>query len=99
VGLLPVRPLAADAVEGLLFKGAPARLAQTLLHLAMEHGVQDSRGVLIPLRLSQQDLANLTGVTRESVNLALTDFRERGLVENDGRSLRVLQPEKLGALT
>ena len=85
-------------VEGLLFKGAPARLAQTLLDLARDHGVKDAEGVLLPLRLSQQDLANLIGVTRESVNLALADFRSRGLVEMDGRALRLLRPEELRAL-
>jgi CRP-like cAMP-binding protein len=86
-------------VEGLLFKGAPARLAQTLLDLARDHGVKDAEGILLPLKLSQQDLANLIGVTRESVNLALlADFRERGLVETDGRALRVRRPDELRAL-
>jgi len=88
-----------NRVEGLLFKGAPARLAQTLLDLARDHGVKDAQGILVPLKLSQQDLANLIGVTRESVNLALADFRSRGLVELEGRSLRVLQPDQLKALT
>ncbi len=87
-----------NRVEGLLFKGAPARLAQTLLDLARDHGVKDAGGVLLPLRLSQQDLANLIGVTRESVNLALADPRERGLVETDGRTLRVRRPDELRAL-
>ena len=87
-----------NRVEGLLFKGAPARLAQTLLDLARDHGVKDADGVLLPLRLSQQDLANLIGVTRESVNLALSDFRSRGLVEMEGRSLRLRRPEELRAL-
>jgi CRP-like cAMP-binding protein len=82
-------------VETLLFKGAAARLAQTLLELAKDHGVPDSRGVLLPLRLSQQNLASLIGVTRESVNLTLSDFRRRGLVELDRRSLRILNPEEL----
>jgi CRP-like cAMP-binding protein len=87
-----------NRVEGLLFKGAPARLAQTLLDLARDHGVRDADGVLLPLRLSQQDLANLIGVTRESVNLALADFRERGLVELEGRSLRLRRPDLLREL-
>lgn len=82
-------------VEHLLFKGAPARLAQTLLELAGDHGVQDARGILLPLKLSQQDLASLIGVTRESVNLALSEFRKRGLVEIEGRTLRLLRPEAL----
>lgn len=87
-----------NRVEGLLFKGAPARLAQTLLDLARDHGIEDDEGVLLPLKLSQQDLASLIGVTRESVNLALADFRGRGLVEMEGRSLRLRRPEELRAL-
>jgi CRP/FNR family transcriptional regulator len=84
-------------VEHLLFKGAPQRLAATLLELAREHGIADAQGVLVPLRLSQQDLANLIGVTRESVNLALSDFRRRGLVVLEGRSFRLPKPEALQA--
>lgn len=82
-------------VESLLFKGATARLAATLLDLARDHGVRDARGVLLRLKLSQQDLASLIGVTRESVNLALADFRRLGLVEQDGRFIRILAPEQL----
>jgi len=87
-----------NRVEGLLFKGAPARLAQTLLDLARDHGVKDDGGVIVPLKLSQQDLANLIGVTRESVNLALADFRSRGFLEFEGRHLRILRTEDLRAL-
>ena len=57
-----------NRVEGLLFKGTAARLAQTLGDLARDHGVRDDHGVLVPLRLSQTDLANLIGVTRESAS-------------------------------
>jgi CRP-like cAMP-binding protein len=87
-----------NRVEGLLFKGTAARLAQTLGDLARDHGVRDDHGVLVPLRLSQTDLANLIGVTRESVNLTLTDFRKRGLVELEGRRVRLLRPEVLAEI-
>ena len=66
--------------------------------LGRDHGVRDDHGVVLPLRLSQTDLANLIGVTRESVNLALTDFRRRGLVQLDGRRVRLLEPEGLAAI-
>jgi CRP/FNR family transcriptional regulator len=85
-------------VEKLLFKGAPARLAATLLDLARDHGVPDAQGILLPLKLSQQDLASLIGVTRESVNLALSDFRKEGLVAVEGRTIRLLRPEALQAI-
>jgi CRP/FNR family transcriptional regulator len=85
-------------VEHLLFKGASQRLASTLLVLAREHGIADAQGMLVPLRLSQQDLANLIGVTRESVNLALTDFRKRGLVVLESRAFRLPRPQALEQL-
>jgi len=87
-----------NRVENLLYKGASQRLASTLLELAREHGVSDAQGTLVPLKLSQQDLANLIGVTRESVNLALSDFRRQGLVVLEGRALRLPRPKDLEAL-
>ena len=85
-------------VEHLLFKGASQRLASTLLELAREHGIADAQGTLVPLRMSQQDLANLIGVTRESVNLALSDFRKRGLVVLESRAFRLPRPQALEQL-
>ena len=82
-------------VENLLFKGAAQRLAYTLLELARDHGQPDAQGVLVPLRLSQQDLANLIGVTRESVNLALSELRREGLVVLEGRAIRLPRPAEL----
>ena len=82
-------------VEQLLFKSASARLAFALLELAREHGVNDSRGVLLPLKLSQGDIANLIGLTRESVNMALADFRRLGLVVLEGRVIRLPEPQAL----
>jgi len=82
-------------VEELLFKSAHARVAHTLVDLAGHHGVHDADGVVIPLRLSQRDIANLVGVTRETVNFILKDLRQRNLIENQGRSIRVRAPETL----
>lgn len=82
-------------VEDLLCKHAAARVAHTLLNLAAQQGVVDAQGVLIPLRLSQQDLANLAGLTRETINHTLQDFRARGLVEADRQSIRLKDPEIL----
>jgi CRP-like cAMP-binding protein len=48
--------------------------------------------------MNQQDLANLIGVTRESVNLALSDLRRRGLVALEGRGIHLLRPRGLQEL-
>jgi len=85
-------------VEELLCKSAQTRMALTLATLADAHGVIDAGGVLIPLRLSQRDIASLAGLSRETVNAVLQDFRSRDLVETNGRRLRILHPDGLRAL-
>jgi CRP-like cAMP-binding protein len=87
-----------NRVEKLLFKSAHARLAQTLLELSQEHGVQDAEGTLLTLKLSQRELGNLVGLSRESVNLCLADFKRQGLVAAQGRSLRLLDKAGLAAV-
>jgi len=85
-------------VEELLCRSARTRVARAITELAAAHGIRDAGGVLIPLRLSQRDLAGLAGLSRETVNAVLQDFRARDLVETDRRRIRLLQPEKLRAL-
>lgn len=82
-------------VEELLFKSAPGRLAHVLLDLASEHGVPDAEGVVIPLRLSQSDLAHLVGLRRETVNAILHEWRDQGLVQANRRAIRLRDPERL----
>jgi len=85
-------------VSRILYKSAKARVAHTLLDLAGHHGVPDAEGVVIPMRLSQRYIANLVGLTRETVNFILKDLRQRRLIENQGRTIRVRLPDVLHAL-
>ncbi len=86
-------------IEELLCKSAHARIAHTLLDLATDYGIPDSHGVLIPIRLNQADLGNLVGLARETVNIVLQDFRQRGLVEADRRSIRITDLARLRAVS
>jgi CRP-like cAMP-binding protein len=82
-------------IEELLSKSAHARVAHALLELAERHGVPDTDGVLISLRLSQGDLGRLVGLSRETVNAILQEWREQNLVEMDRRSVRLRNPDRL----
>jgi CRP/FNR family cyclic AMP-dependent transcriptional regulator len=82
-------------VEELLCKSAHARVAHALLELAEHHGVSDNEGVLVTLRLSQGDLGRLVGLSRETVNAILQEWREQNLLEMDRRTLRLRQPQRL----
>ncbi len=85
-------------VGELLCRSAMVRVARALIDLAEAHGIADADGVLVPLRLSQRDLANLAGLSRETVNAVLQNLRARSLVEADRRSIRIFQPGRLRAL-
>ena len=87
-----------DRLESLAFQKVPGRVANLLLHLSREYGVPDPRGTLVRIRLSQQDIGNLIGATRESVNHTLSDFRRKGLIDLEGRRLIVRQPQPLEQL-
>ena len=72
-----------EFIEDAVFLHLPARLAKRLLALGDTHGVEDSRGLRIRLKLSQQDLAHMIGATRERVNKELGLWRERGWITID----------------
>lgn len=59
---------------------APGRLANLLLRLAHDFGVEGERGTVIDLNLTQQDLAKMIGATRETVSHCLARLLEYGAV-------------------
>ena len=68
------------------------RLAKILLQLCEEHGKETPQGIMIPLRLTHEDLANLIGTTRETVTTQMIRFRRMGLVKRLDRFLVVNKP-------
>ncbi|SHH05312.1 transcriptional regulator, Crp/Fnr family [Jatrophihabitans endophyticus] len=73
----------------------PSRLAKQLLQLAERFGTDTARGIVIDHELTQWELAQLTGSTRETVNKALRHFETRGWIRTDVRSVTVLDSDAL----
>ena len=63
-----------------LYKNAPQRFADLLLQLSEHYGVRDSRGILLPIKLSQSALGNLLGVSREIVTHLFSGLRRSGVI-------------------
>jgi CRP-like cAMP-binding protein len=73
-------------LEAALFLEGPSRLARILVHLARLYGQPVRDGVQLHIRLSQQQLANMVGMSRESINKQLGHWRDDGIVAiEDGR--------------
>jgi len=60
--------------------------------------VKTTRGVVLSLRLTHEELADLIGTTRETVTTQLGRFRRMGLIRREGKSL-LLNVSGLGSLS
>ena len=87
-----------DIVADAVFLDVRARLGKRLLELARTHGQQGpGGGVVIALPLTQSELADLIGATRESVNRWLQHYIKEGLVHHARGRLTLLDPKRLEA--
>ncbi len=76
-----------------------SRFAKILLSLATTHGETTGNSVRIRVRLSQQELGDMCGATRESVNRLIRDWRERGVLGNDAGRLVIKDLRALNSMT
>lgn len=87
--------VACDAVTDKTTQRTPARLARILLRLAKHWGEPSGSEIRFRVRITHQELANMMGACRQTVNRELNCFVDQGLIRFDGRTIVVL---KAGAL-
>ncbi len=84
-----------DVMADLVFTDVPGRVAKALLDLADRFGKQREDGLHVHHDLTQEELAQLVGASRETVNKALADFAGRGWMRIEARAVVVLDKERL----
>ena len=85
-----------DVVSDLVFSDVPGRVAKALLDLADRFGEHsDDAGLVVNHDLTQEELAQLVGASRETVNKALADFATRGWIRLEPRSVTLLDVERV----
>jgi len=82
----------------LAYGGVGARLLKGLLELGKHYGVRCEQGLLIDLPLSQLDLADLIGASRQKVNLNLLEFASQGLIRTERGRITILDQNGLQEL-
>jgi len=75
-----------------------ARLAALLLNLAEQFGEPAESGTRITLRLTNQEMANMIGTTRETVNRTLNRFWDERLIDMRTAHVVVVEAEKLRSI-
>ena len=87
-----------EATADLVFSDVPGRVAKALLELAGKFGEETppgDEGLQVTHDLTQEELAQLVGASRETVNKALADFAARGWLRLESRSVVLLDIERL----
>jgi CRP-like cAMP-binding protein len=84
-----------EALADLVFSDVPGRVAKALLELGGKFGEDTPAGMVVNHELTQEELAQLVGASRETVNKALADFAQRGWVTIEQRSVTLLDRERL----
>jgi CRP/FNR family cyclic AMP-dependent transcriptional regulator len=84
-----------DVMTDLVFTDVPGRVAKALLDLADRFGVQRPEGLQVNHDLTQEELAQLVGASRETVNKALADFVGRGWIQLAAKSVLLVDLDRL----
>ncbi|MDD9942762.1 MAG: Crp/Fnr family transcriptional regulator [Myxococcales bacterium] len=77
------------------FRTVSARLAKAILQLADKYGRKEEDRVRVLFKLSQQDIGDLIGATRESANKHIRHWEQQGIMLQDSGHLVILDMERL----
>lgn len=88
-----------EQLEESIFLDVPGRLSRRLLWLAEVVGKPHEGGILIDATISQQQLGNFVGATRESINKTLRTWRTANLIDMAGGKIVLRDVEALRRLT
>lgn len=83
------------ALADLVFSDVPGRVAKALLDLAERFGAPTEDGIHVPHDLTQEELAQLVGASRETINKSLAEFVSRGWIRLEGRAVTIIDVERL----
>ena len=84
-----------ESLADLVFSDVPGRVAKALLDLADRFGRPATDGILVAHELTQEELAQLVGASRETVNKALAEFVQRGWIRLAARAVVILDLQRL----
>ena len=72
-----------DIIEDTIFLDVPHRLAKRLLALVSQYGKPTREGITIDIKLSQENLGQMLGVSRESVNKGIRALESQGVIVHE----------------
>jgi CRP/FNR family transcriptional regulator/CRP/FNR family cyclic AMP-dependent transcriptional regulator len=84
-----------ELIHSLAFFDVYGKVARMLLNLAAERGRVTEQGTVIDMRLTQQELAELAGMTRETMARTLREFQQAGCIRVESGIISILEVDML----
>src|SRR3972149_3008923 len=88
-----------DSLKNIALERVEARIAALLLKLAGKVGVETKEGLLIDMRLTKQDVADMGGTTVETSIRTFSKFKKQGLVTDTDGKIIIKDREGLAAFS
>lgn len=77
------------------YKNVRERVAELLLSLGQSYGVTELNRTRLDIRLTREEMASMVGTANETVIRFITEFKEDGLIDQEGKTLYILDRKKL----
>lgn len=74
------------------------RMARLLMRLGQEFGRPEPGGIFVPMSLTRQEIADMTGTTVETCIRVMSRWSKDGLVLTEDKGFRILDPDALALL-
>lgn len=82
-------------IRDLALKDTNSRLVSLLLKMGEEHGIEENGCVKVNLNMTQQEIANLIGSSRETVARLLGDLKRMKIIDFTRSNLTIYNVQKL----
>ncbi len=79
----------------LFFGSAESRVASVLLLSSKRFGVKKGEKIILKIRLTHQDIANLAGLTRETSSIEIGKLTKNKIIARNGGYLQIIDMDKL----
>lgn len=84
-----------NGIASFSHKNVRERLSLSLLILKDKYKTAKEDDSAVEINLTREDLANMVGIAVETLVRLLHDFKEEGIIETQGRKIRILDVKKL----
>jgi CRP-like cAMP-binding protein len=76
-------------------KNVRERLAELLLMLKKTYGVKEENRWRLDIKLTREEMASMVGTANETVIRFISEFKEEGLIEQEGKTIYVIDEDRL----